>query len=494
MAGFPSHVRVVVIGGGAAGASTLYHLARRGWTDTLLLEANELTAGSTWHAAGNCPNFSGNWNLMKLQQYSTRLYKTLGETVGYPINYHVTGAVRLAHNKDRMEEFHHVTGMARYQGLDFQILSPEELRRHFPLMETHGLEGGLWDPDDGDIDPAQLTQAYGKGARDLGCRIERFCKVTGLSHTATGEWAVVTDKGTVTAEIVVNAAGYYAPVIGRMVGREVPCVTMSHQYLLTESIPELAERPEPIAMLRDPDDSYYLRQERDGLILGPYEWQATTAWPDGDPDDFSFQLLPDDLDRLEWYIEQACKRVPALATAGVQKVINGPVPYTPDGNPLIGPVPGLRNFYEICAFSFGIVQSGGGGKTLAEWIVDGESEWDMWSLDPRRYTDFATKTYVEAKAVELYQHEYAIHFPAEERPAGRPGKTSPLYDHLKAKGAMFGARGGWERATWFPRPGDAAQEELSYHRTNWFAAVGEECRAVNQRVGPGPNRLCPFRN
>ncbi|MEM8915617.1 MAG: FAD-dependent oxidoreductase, partial [Pseudomonadota bacterium] len=470
MADLPSHTQVLIIGGGCAGTSALYHLALKGWTDTLLLEANDLTAGSTWHAAGNCPNFSGNWNLMRLQQYSTSLYKDLAETVDYPITYHRTGAVRLAHTKDRMEEFRHVTGMAHYLGLDFEVMSANELTKYFPAMETHDLVGGLWDPDDGDIDPSQLTQAYAKGARDLGARVERFCRVLDIKQAVSGGWIVSTEKGEVTADIVVNAAGYYAPVIGRMVGREVPCVTMEHQYLVTDALPD----PDmALPMLRDPDDSYYLRKEREGLILGPYEWKATPAWTDGVPEDFSFQLFPDDLDRLEWYIEQACARVPVLAEAGIRKVINGPVPYTPDGNPLIGPAPGLKNFYEICAFSFGVIQSGGAGKTLAEWIVDGEPEWDLWSLDPRRYTDFATKSYVTAKAIELYQNEYAIHFPAEERPAGRPSKTSPVYERLKAKGAMFGARGGWERATWFPRPGEEAKETLSYHRTNWFEAVGE---------------------
>ena len=272
-----------------------------------------------------------------------------------------------------------------------------------------------------------------------------------------------------------------------MVGRDVPSVTLSHQYLITEAIPALAEMDTKIPLIRDPDDSYYLRQERDGLILGPYEARPELAWQGDGPEDFSFQLLPDALDRLEWFIDQACARVPVLGEAGIQKVINVPVPYTPDGNPLIGPAPGLRNFFEICCFSFGITQSGGSGKSLAEWIVEGEPEWDLWSLDPRRYTDFATRSFVEAKALELYEHEYAIHYPAEERPAGRPCKTSPVYERLKEKGAMFGARGGWERATWFPRDVERERGEdkemLSFHHTNWFEAVAEECKAISQSVG-----------
>ncbi len=484
MADLPSHARVVIIGGGAVGASTLYHLAKMGCTDTVLLEKNELTSGSTWHAAGNCPTFSGSWNMMKLQKYSSELFGRLAEEVDYPMNYHRTGSVRLAQNTARMEEFRHVSAMARYQGLDYEMLGPNELKDRYPFLELHGLEGGLWDPDDGDIDPSQLTQAYAKGARDMGAKIVRFCAVTAISQLPSGEWKVESEKGTIIAEKVVNAGGYRAAEIGRMVGRDVPSVAMSHQYLVTEEIPELAALGDKIPLLRDPDDSYYLRQEGNGLILGPYEWQATPHWLDKMPDDFSFQLYPDDLDRLEWYIEQSCARVPILGSVGVQKVINGPIPYTPDGNPLVGPAPGLTNFYEACVFSFGIAQSGGAGKTMAEWIVEGEPEWDLWVIDPRRYTDFATKRYVVDKAVELYQNEYAIGFPHEERPAGRPAKVSPLYEKLAAKGAQFGGRGGWERAVWFAAAGAQPEVELTYHREGkWYPSVAAECKAVSEAVG-----------
>ncbi len=483
MSDLPSHARIVIVGGGAVGTSTLYHLAKMGCTDAVLIEKNELTSGSTWHAAGNCPNYSGAWNMIRLQNYSMDLYARLGDEVDYPIDYHVTGSVRLAHTKDRMDEFRHVAAMARHQGLEFEVETPAELVERYPFVELHDLEGSLWDPRDGYIDPAQLTQAFAKGARDMGAKIVRFCTVTGIDRTDGGDWRVTTDKGTVGCEIVINAAGYRAAEIGRMVGRDVPSVAMSHQYLVTETVPELADLPGKLPLLRDPDDSYYLRPERDGLILGPYEWQATPHWLEGMPEDFSFQLYPDDLDRLEWYIERACERVPVLGNAGITKVINGPIPYTPDGNPLIGPAPGLTNFYECCVFSFGIAQAGGAGKTMAEWVLEGEPEWDMWVVDPRRYTDFATKSYNVAKAVELYQHEYAIGFPFEERPAGRPAKTSPVYARLAAKGAMFGARGGWERAVWFPREGEEARQELTYHRPNWFDAVAEECRAVQEAAG-----------
>jgi dimethylglycine dehydrogenase len=477
------HARVVIIGGGAVGCAALYHLAKLGWSDCLLLERDELTSGSTWHAAGNCPNFSTSWNIIKLQRHSTKLYARLGDEVGYPMNYHVTGSLRLAHSRDRMDEYKHVAAMARAQGIDFELLSPAEAKERHPFLELHDLEGALWDPYDGDIDPSQLTQAYAKGAKDLGCRIQRFTKVTALAHDAGG-WLVTTDKGDIRAEIVVNAAGYRAGEIMAMVGHYLPIVSLEHQYLLTEPIPELTARRSPLPLLRDPDVSYYLRQERDALLLGPYEKEnAVARWADGVPAEFAYQLFPDAIDRLESYIEQAIGRVPILGKAGMQKVINGPIPYSPDGNPYVGPAHGLTNFYHCCCFSFGIAQSGGAGKTVAEWIAHGDPEWDFWTLDPRRYTNYATKKYVTAKALELYQNEYAIAFPANEWPAGRPAKTTALYDRLAAKGAYFCARGGWERAAWFGRPGTRPSQRPSFRRTDWHERVAGECRAVAEAVG-----------
>ncbi len=480
----PSYARVVVIGGGVVGCSALYHLALKGWADCLLLEMDELTAGSTWHAAGNCPNFSSSWGIMKLQRYSTSLYARLGEDVGYPINYHITGAVRLAQRSERMAEFRHVTSMARHQGIDFEMLTPTEIKNRYPFIETHGLQGGQWDPLDGDIDPAQLTHAFAKGARDKGARIARGCRVTAVARQPNGEWRLETTLGPVTAEIIVNAAGYRAAEIGAMVGRSVPSVAMSHQYLVTAAIPQLQGRPERLPLLRDPDDSYYLRQEGDGFLLGPYEWQATPHWCDAIPDRFAFQLFPDDLCRIERQMELAFGRVPLLAAAGIKKVINGPIPYTPDGNPLIGPAPGLRNFFEACVFSFGIVQAGGAGKTLADWVVEGEPEWDLWSLDPRRFTAHATRDYTRLKAIEVYQREYAISFPFEERSAGRPIKCSVLHDRLTSKGALFGARNGWERPIWFAKDTNerALQGQLTLRRPPMAAAIARECDAVAKAV------------
>ncbi len=478
-----SHARVVVIGGGVAGCSTLYHLTRMGWRDVVLVERDELTSGSTWHAAGNCPNFANGWNIIKMQRYGTELYGRLATSADSPIDYHVTGSIRLAHGRDRMDEFHHVATMARHQGLEFEVIGPEEMRRRYPYLETDGLVGGLWDPLDGDIDPSQLTQALARGARDGGAEIYRRQPVEAIERAKDGGWRVRTAAGTIAAEVVVNAAGYRAGEVATMVGLDLPVVSLQHQYLVTEPIAELEAREERLPLLRDPDDSYYLRQERHGLLLGPYEWDATPCWRDGVPPEFGKELFADDLARLEPYIERAIARVPLLGRVGVQRVVNGPIPYTPDGQPLIGPAFGLDGFYLCAAFSFGIVQGGGAGKIMAEIIVEGEPEWDMWALDPRRFTDYANQAYTRAKAIELYQNEYAIVFPQEERPAGRPAKTTPLYHRLEAKRAMFGARGGWERATWFVPEGEAAQQRPSFRRTNWFEAVGRECRAVRERVG-----------
>jgi len=479
-----SRAKVVVIGGGVVGASAAYHLCKRGCTDLLLVELNELTSGSTWHAAGNVPTYSSSRNIIKLQRYSTELYTRLADEVDYPMNYHVTGSIRLARNASRREEFEHVCDMANAMGVEYRILENEDMRARYPELNTEDCHGGLWDPYDGDIDPSQLTQALAKGARQMGAEIARFTRVTGIAQTSEGGWRVQTDKGEVLCDTVINAAGYRGAEVAAMVGQFLPVVSMQHQYLVTESIPALAERGEKLPLLRDPDDSYYLRQERDGLILGPYEWQATPNWVDGRiPEDFAYSLWDDDLERLEWYIESACNRVPLLGTAGVQRVINGPIPYSPDGYPYVGPARGLDNFFHFCSFSFGICQGGGAGKAIAEWVLDGQPELDLWSLDPRRYTDYATQQYVVERAVELYQREYAISFPHEERAAGRPARTTPVYQRLADKGAMFGARGGWERATWFPRPQDEARDDLTFHRCHWHDAVGEECRAVRERVG-----------
>lgn len=503
MSGLPSHARVVIIGGGAVGASALYHLAKAGWTDCVLLEKNELTAGSTWHAAGNVPTFSSSWSIMNMQRYSASLYRELGELVDYPMNYHVTGSIRLGHSKERLQEFKRVVGMGRYQGMDLDILSPDEMRTRYPFLETHDLTGALYDPYDGDIDPAQLTQALAKGARDLGAKIFRFCPATGARREGD-EWVISTPQGEIRSEKVVNAAGYYAREVGKWFGRDVPMMVMSHQYILFEEIPELAawsrEAGHKLPLLRDVDSSYYLRQEKTGMNLGPYERNCKAHWVTPDdpmPDDFSFQLFPDDLDRLEWYLNDAVERVPILGTAGLSRMINGPIPYAPDGNPLLGPMPGVPNAFEACVFTFGICQAGGAGKVLAEWVTEGETEWDMWSCDPRRYTRFAAdKDYCIAKGMEIYGHEYAMHFPKHAWPAGRDMKLSPIHDRIKALGGQFKPYNGWERAGWYAKPGDDLSEESTqtWNREGpWRPRIEEECRAVTEAAGildlPGFSRF-----
>jgi len=443
---------------------------------------------------------------MNMQRYSLSLYAGLAEEVDYPMNYHVTGSIRLGHSKQRMQEFERAVGMGRYQGMDLEMMQVGDLKDRYPFMETHDLAGALWDPDDGDIDPAQLTQALAKGARDMGATIMRFCPATGVSRDGD-EWVVHTDKGDIRCEFVVNAAGYYAQRVGEWFkpfgGRTVPMAVMSHQYFLTEEIPALKEWSEAngrkILLLRDVDSSYYLRQDKNGLNLGPYERNCKAHWitPDDPmPDDFSFQLYPDDLDRLEWYIEDAMACVPILGEGGVGRNINGPIPYAPDGLSLVGPMPGVKNAFEACVFTFGITQGGGAGKVLAEWIVEGETEWDMWAVDPRRYTDYTDQQYCNEKAMEVYGHEYAMHFPYHEWPAARDRKLSPVHDKVKELGGVMGAYNGWERANWFAKEGDdtslEATETWSRYEP-WEVRVKEECEAVRDGVGvldlPGFSRF-----
>jgi dimethylglycine dehydrogenase len=503
MAELPATARVVIIGGGAVGVSSLYHLAKAGWNDCVLLERNELTSGSTWHAAGNVPTFSSSWSLMNMQRYSTELYRGLAAEVDYPMNYHVTGSIRLAHTMERMREFRRAAGMGRYQGMAIEVIGKDEITARYPFIVTDGLEGALYDPNDGDIDPAQLTQALAKGARDMGARIVRFCPVTGVRRDRGG-WMVETAQGEIRCEIVVNAAGYRAAEVGKMFGRKIPMMVMSHQYVLFEDIPELAawskEAGGKLPLLRDVDTSWYLRQEKNGMNLGPYERNCRAHWASPDdpmPDDFSFQLFPDDLDRLEWYLNDAVVRVPVLARAGLSKVINGPIPYAPDGNPLIGPMPGVDNAFEACVFTFGIAQAGGAGKVLAEWVTEGRTEWDMWSCDPRRFTDFAAAPdYAVAKGMEIYGHEYAISFPRHAWPAARDRKLSPIHDRIRTLGAQFGAANGWERANWYAHPGDDTSEQATqtFRREGpWQQRIREECLAVRDAAGildlPGFSRF-----
>ncbi|CAD0186115.1 Aminomethyltransferase [Ruegeria sp. THAF57] len=507
MSDFPTKARVVIIGGGVVGCSSLYHLAKKGWTDCVLLEKNELTAGSTWHAAGNVPTFSTSWAIMNMQRYSTELYARLADEVDYPMNYHVSGSIRLAHSKERMQEFERAMSMGLYQGIPMEMWTPEQAKERYPFLETHDLEGVLYDPTDGDIDPAQLTQALAKGARDLGAKIVRFCPATDVTQHDDGTWTVHTDKGDIACDYVVNAAGYYAQRVGEMFkpygGRMVPAMVMSHQYLLTDEVPEIEawtkENGGKLPLLRDVDISYYLRQEKNGFNLGPYEPNCKGHWMTEDdpmPEDFSFQLWNDDLDRIEDIVTDAMERVPLMATSGVGRVINGPIPYAPDGLPLIGPMPGVTNAFEAHSFTFGIAQGGGAGKVLAEWIVDGATEWDMWAVDPRRYTDYTDQDYCNQKGMEVYGNEYAMHFPHHEWPAARDKKLSPVHAKIKELGGVMGAYNGWERANWFAKPGDDTSLEATHtwgRSGPWESRIKEECEAVRDHCGvldlPGFSRF-----
>jgi dimethylglycine dehydrogenase len=479
----PSEARVVVIGGGVAGCSLLYHLTRLGWNDVVLVEKDELTSGSTWHAAGLCTQYIPSYNLMKLLQYSLDLYGSLEAETGQTVDFHRCGSVRLAESPDRLDDFHYRKGIADTLGIPFEIVSPERARELFPLLDLDGVVGAAHLPTDGHVEPSDVTQALAKGARAKGAKIFRHSAVTAIERSG-GMWLIRTSKGEIRAEVVVNAAGQWAKQVGRMVGVDLPIVPLEHQFLVTEPVEELSSLEVELPVLRDSAASFYVREEGGGLLVGPFERKPKPWALEGIPEDFHSSLLPPDLDRLAEVLEAAASRVPAFANVGIKSIINGPDGYTPDGKCLMGPLPGLPGFHVLAGFSiFGIVFGGGAGKYAAEWIVEGQPSDNMWELDVRRFGAYANSVeYVAERACDVYEREYAIHYPEEERPAGRPLKTSPLHDRLLAKGAVFGARFGWERPLWFS-PEGPARDEYSFHRGNWHTAVGDECKAVRRSVG-----------
>ena len=434
--------RAVVIGGGIVGCSVLYHLAKRGWSDVVLVEKTELTAGSTWHAAGLLPLFNMSYSVAQLHKYSIDLYQQLEEETGQAVSFHRTGNLRLATNRERMDEYRYYCGTASTIGVPFELIGPNEIGNLWPLCNPDGLVGALFHPDDGHVAPADVTQALAKGARDRGAEINRNTEVTGIERTRAGEWLVKTTRGDITCETVVTATGSWARQVGAMVGLDLPTIPVEHQYLVTDTIPELEERkaqglPE-MPVLRETDASYYMREERQGLILGPYETGAPAWAVDGVPEGFGRELLPPDLERLEPHIEAAIERVPAFGRAGIKDCVNGPIPHTPDGNPLIGPAYGLPNFWLAEGFAFGITTAGGAGWQLADWIADGEPSIDMLAVDPRRFGAYANRNYTRVKSEEVYSHFYVIHYPDEERPAARPAKTSPLPRQARGAGRRLG--------------------------------------------------------
>lgn len=476
---------VLIIGGGIAGVSTLYHLTKMGWSDVMLTEKIELTSGSTWHAAGNLPHFSNSINMVKLQQYSIDLYAHLEEETGSAVNHFPTGAIRLAHTQDRMDEFERVVAMSDLTGLNLEMVNLERLKELYPYLDTTGLLGGLWDPADGHIDPTSVTNAMAAGAKAAGATIVRNNPVSTIKQKEDGRWDVTTEKGIIDAGIIVNAAGFRANEVAAMVGHQLPMNIMEHQYIVTDDIPELVKRDNMLPMLRDPDVSYYLRQEGKGFILGPYEKGGIPWAVDGVPTAFGQELLQPDLDRLEDIMMTAMEQIDLITQAGIKTVVNGPITYTPDGHPLIGPVHRYENYFVCTGFNFGIVQGGGAGKHMAEWIVNGHPSLELFELDPRRFGPYTDKNFCVAKGTEVYANEYQLGYPNEYamRPAARGCKKAPIYDSQKAKGAVFGAYYGWERASWFAQKDQEPLEKHSFRRGNWHNAVKTECRHVEEKVG-----------
>jgi dimethylglycine dehydrogenase len=489
-----THVRVLVIGGGVVGVSTLYHLTKKGWTDVALIERTELTAGSTWHAAGLLPLFNMSYTVGQLHKYSVDLYKRLPAETGQDVSFHVTGNLRLATSRERMEEYYKYCGTANTIGVPFEIITPKRVKELWPLLELGGsaetaaIIGALYHPQDGHIAPADLTMALRKGARSAGAEIYEHTEAVVIERAGSGEWRVRTAKGgDITAEHLVLATGNYARQAGRLLGLNVPAIPVEHQYIVYDESPELKAYRQgggrELAVLREPDTSYYLREERMGWILGPYEKGAPARFADGVPEWFGRSLFPGDLDRLVPHIEAATRRVPALEHCGIKDIVNGPIPYTPDGSPLIGPAWDVPNVWLNEGHSFGITAAGGAGWQLAEWIVEGEPGIDMLAVDPRRFGAYSGKRYLVKKNEETYRNVYTVHFPDEERPDARPAKTSPVYDKLSARGAVWGQRYGWERANWFAPPGVEARDRWSFRRSNYFEHVGNEVRLMRERVG-----------
>ena len=477
--------RVVVIGGGVVGVSALYHLAKRGWSDVVLLERTELTAGSTWHAAGLLPLFNMSSSVGQLHQYSVELYKTLQAETGQDVSFHGVGNLRLATNRDRMDEYRNYQCTAETIGVECHLIGVDEIRRLWPLINDEGLVGALWHPSDGHIAPVDVTMAMARGARSHGGTIYQHTEVTGIERD-NNEWVVHTDKGSIRCEHVVSATGNYARQTALMVGLQIPAIPVEHQYIVTDVDPTLkayreAGNPE-LPVLRESDSQYYFREERMGWILGPYERHAPACFVDGVPPTFEKDLFPGDLERLMPHVEACLNRVPSFESAGIKDIVNGPISYTPDGNPMVGPAFGLPNFWLSEGHSFGVTAAGGAGWQLANWIVDGEPSVDMIGVDPRRF-GVVSKHFARIKNEEAYEHVFFNHFPMEERPAGRPAKTTPAYDRLDKAGAVWGARFGWERPNWFAPAGVERADVYSFRRSNWFEHVGNEVRTMRERVG-----------
>jgi dimethylglycine dehydrogenase len=506
-----SHARVVVIGGGMMGVGLLYHLAEAGWDDCVLIEKGELTSGSTWHAAGQCPSFTADYNIAKLHHYSNTLYPKLEELTGQPTGWHGVGGIRFATTEGELDYFRLVEGVAANVGFHMQIISPEEIKRINPFVTTEGVLAGAWTLDEGHVDPAGCCNAMAKGAQNYGATIIRNNRVTDINLLPNGEWEVLTQQGDIVCEHVVNAGGCYAARIGAWVGLELPITNMKHQYVVTEPIEEFMALDEELPVIRDPYANAYYRQEQHSGLIGIYERNnSREAWPETGQDwDAENELFAAEFDPIMPGLERAMERMPVFAEAGIMRTVNGASPRTPDHSPLLGPAPGLRNFWLSCGASIGIAQGAGAGKYLAQWMMHGAAEINMVGVDPRRFGSFADQDYSRAKAHQDYTYMYVLRLPGEERPAGRPKRTSPLHEKLKPRGGVFTEGFGWERPKWFSL--DGREEEVGFRRNNVFEVVAEECRAVRERVavldlssftkhdvsGPGAeaflNRVCANR-
>jgi dimethylglycine dehydrogenase len=482
-----SHAKAVVIGGGVVGCSVLYHLARAGWTDIMLIERSELTSGSSWHAAGGFHTLNGDPNVAKLQAYTVQLYKELEELSGQSCSLHLTGGIMLADTPERMDFLRLAHAKGRYLGMDTELITPSEAKAMFPLMDETNFVGAMWDPVEGHLDPSGTTHAYAKAAQKLGAEIVLRNRVVELTQEADGTWNVVTERGTVRAEHVVNCGGLWAREVGRMVGVELPLLAMEHMYLLTEPMKEVEEfnkatGREMVGVL-DFKGEIYTRQERNGILLGTYE-KACKPWsPVNTPWDFGHELLIPDLDRIAPSLEVGFKHFPGIEKAGIKQIINGPFTFAPDGNPLVGPVQGLTNFWCACAVMAGFSQGGGVGLALSNWMVDGDPGFDVWGMDVARFGEWATLRYTNAKVRENYSRRFSIRFPNEELPAARPAQTTPLYDTMVAQNAVMGDSWGLETPLWFAPKGTEPKDVVSYHRSNDFEHVGKEVRATRERVG-----------
>ncbi len=478
-----SHARVVVVGGGVMGVGLLYHLALEGWSDIALIEKGELTTGSTWHAAGQCPHFNGSLNLTKVHVYGTELYANLEKLTGQAVSWHGCGGLRLAVTDEEVHWFKYVHGISRLAGYECEIIGPSEIKQYHPYLETFGVKAAFRTVHDGHVAPADITNAMAAGARKLGAEIYRRTRVTDIKRMANGEWQVVTDKGNIICEHVVNSAGSYCDVVGAWTGHHVPIANMLHHYVITEPLKELIDLKPELPVVRDPYSHAYLREETNGVLVGPYETATAHLCWDGKPPawDFESELIAPELDRLMPWLEKATERLPLFGKTGIKSVVSGAITHTPDGTYLSGPAPGPKNYWMHCGASIGICQGGGAGKYLAQWMVHGQAEINMREFDPRRFGNWASKGYTAEVSVADYHHMYYCYKPAEQHTVGRNLRKSSLHERLKAHGAQFSQVFGWERARWYATAGES--ETFSFKRSNWWEAVRGEALAVRERVG-----------